>query len=59
LTLEHTVVCVPEPLERYPELLAKWKGLRWKLVRKPGGIAIKMEDYYRLHAASEQVRRAA
>ena len=47
--------CTPEPLERYAELLTKWKSLPWRLSRKPGAAHIKTEDYYRLHAASEQV----
>ena len=59
LALNHALACTPEPLERYPELLAKWKSLPWRLARKPGAAHIKTEDYYRLHAASEQVCPAA
>ena len=53
------MACASEPLERYPELLAKWESLAWRLVKKPGGAHVKPEDFYRLHAASQQVRRAA
>ena len=59
LALDPAVACTPEPLERYPELLAKWKSLPWRLARKPGAAHVKTEDYYRLHATSEQVWRTA
>jgi len=51
------VQCTPEPLERYPELLAKWQDLSWRLVKKPGAAHTKPDDYYRLQAVAQQVRR--
>ncbi len=56
--LERPVACTPEPLERYPELRAKFDSLPWRLTQKPGAAHTKPEDYYRLYATSQQVRRA-
>lgn len=58
LELERPVACTPEPLERYPELAAKFDSLPWRLTRRPGAANIKPEDYHRLYAASQQARRA-
>lgn len=58
LALDTPIECTPEPLERYQELLAKWANLPWRLMPKPGAAHTKVEDFYRLYAASQQVRRA-
>ena len=53
--------CTPIPASEFDAMsdAAEWdKGLKWRLVARPGGAFIKPDDWYRLYAAANQVRAA-
>ena len=39
----------------FDRLVNSFEDLKWKLVPKPGGQAVKTEDYYKVAAANKQV----
>ena len=50
--------CAPLPSDEFATKSASWeKGLKWRLVQRPGGAFIQPDDWYRLHAAATQARR--
>jgi hypothetical protein len=60
-SLEPSVAVACEPLSvtqfQAKSEAAHWdKELKWRLIQRPGGAFIKPDDWYRLHAASMQVR---
>ena len=53
------VACQPLPVTQFQAKseAAHWdKELKWRLIQRPGGAFIKPDDWYRLYAASMQVR---
>ncbi len=56
------IACEPLPLADFDaksEPSAWDKGLKWRLVQRPGGAFIQPDDWYRLYAASNQARAGA
>ena len=42
-------------MKEYDDLQAKWEGLKWRLIPKPGGAVTKPDDWYKLWAATQQI----
>lgn len=53
------IACEPLPLAEFEaksETSVWEKGLKWRLIMRPGGAYIQPDDWYRLYAASNQAR---
>jgi hypothetical protein len=54
---ETPIGCVPLPLADFAAKSESWeKGLKWKLIMRPGGAYIQPDDWYRMYAAVAQAR---
>ena len=42
-------------MKEYDDLQAKWEGLKWRLIPKPGGAVTKPDDWYKLWADTQQI----
>jgi hypothetical protein len=51
------IACEPVAAASFESLSRTWeKGLKWRLVQRPGGAFIQPDDWYRMYAAVQQAR---
>mmetsp|Transcript_25178 Transcript_25178/g.42152 ORF Transcript_25178/g.42152 Transcript_25178/m.42152 type:complete len:212 (-) Transcript_25178:302-937(-) len=58
LAAKKPVLVKPEDIpdvSQYDDLVSKFKGLKWRIISRPGGATMKPTDWYRLEAAISQV----
>jgi hypothetical protein len=56
LAAKKPVLVKPEDIpdvSQYDDLVSKFKGLKWRIISRPGGATMKPTDWYRLEGIEE------